>query len=164
MGLKTQINIGVSQEELGISQCDSNKWRQQIANGNAGLQQLFLRKKWHLVLHHQKWSLLRIILSESSARTRMLEQLFTLEAWGAVDFFIVEEKHLEHCMIIGAMTGSHVALCMQMSMLNSNEWSTCIFSKWLRTPKFFYMERNRFSWKGWRPFSSLNPTKMLMVF
>lgn len=55
------------------------------------------------------------------------EQLFlTIEAWEAAVFLILEEKHLEHYMIIGAMTGSCVALCTQMSMLSSSERSNCI--------------------------------------
>lgn len=43
-------------------------------------------------------------------------------------------------------------LCTQVSMLSSNERSTCIFSKRLQILRLFGIKKNSFSWKGWRPF------------
>lgn len=79
-------------------------------------------------------------------RTQVPEELFffTTQVGGAAAFFILGEKCLERYMVIGAMTGSCVTLCTQMSMLSSNERSNCIFSKWLWIFKLFDIKRNSF--------------------
>lgn len=88
MELKPQVATWLSWEGLSSLQCNQRKLWWQMGNRTAGLQQVSLREEPYSVLHHQQWSLLRIIVIWILCRTLVLEQLvFTREAWGPGEFF-----------------------------------------------------------------------------